>query len=715
MRSPLHKSTMRYAALRIIYFLVAVWLCCAVSNTFAQREFDDITITPELQPNGTTFHGYAEYRIGISNRSPHKAHQVTLILPKTSYASSGEYIRELTRTVVVGPSATVHASLLQPPMLIQGFALGVAIDGKLQKEEVPLIIAQHGRQVHMHYISTGGSTRAHVRSSALSLRILISQNVDVTDLHTHAALLLSSPSSGSGHSSPSSGFPPFSGSGSTPPYKTIDLGFPVSSWSTSWLGFSRYDGVIVTGADIQMMPSDVQSALWQYVECGGALFVLGGRELPKGWKLEESLKSNFSTDAAEIAVYDVGFGQCIVSPDMDTKDLDRGQWHLIVGSWMRTAIPWRWEGRTEQSNTILPVVSGLGIPVRGLFFLMLLFAVVIGPVNLIVLSRKKRRIYMLWTIPAISAITCLAVFLYATFAEGWNRHARTEGLTILDERDHRATTIGWTAFYSGLTPGDGLHFGYETELTPLADSMNTNLARTVDWTHDQHLANGWVTARVPAHFMVRKSEIRRERITVRRGDDPRLTIVNGLGADISQFWLADRGGTTYSATNIPAGAEATLTLAEKTDMSESDEKFLFEAWAPLMNQELDKGDITGLLRDEMESHGMLLSDDVTVSVQQPGRHWRITDQLLGRSYSIKASRSDGPLQIYDEKGTSLRGIYASENWIESIEHLKINPQKYLRPGCYIATVEDAPFIEEGLGKVTEKRYSSVVYGILDEE
>lgn len=715
MRSLLHESTTQYSALRVIAFLVAAWLCCTPSDALGQTDFDDITITPELHPNGNTIHGYAEYRIGISNRSPHKTYQVTLILPKTSYAFGGEDIRELTRTVVVGPSATVRVSLLQPPMLMRGTALGVAIDGKIQKEEVPLAIAEHGRHVYMHYISTPTSTRAHVSSSALSLKILVSQNVDVTDLHTHAALLLSSPASGSGHFSPSSGFPPFSGGGSKSPYETIDLGFPVSSWSTSWLGFSRYDGVVVTDSDVRQMPPDVQSALWRYVECGGALLVLGGGALPESWKFEESLKPKVSTDAGKIAVYDVGFGQCIVSPEMDTKDLDRDQWRLIVGSWMRTALPWRWEDGVEQGNTIFPVVSSLGIPVRGLFFLMLLFAVVIGPVNLIVLSRKKRRIWMLWTTPVISVITCLAVFTYATFAEGWNRHARTEGLTILDERVHRATTIGWTAFYSGLTPGDGLHFGYETELTPLAHSMKTNLARTVDWTHDQHLANGWITSRVPAHFMVRKSEIRRERVTVRRGVDVQPKIVNGLGADISQLWFADRDGITYSATNIPAGVEATLTPAEKADMSEADEKFLFEASAPSMNQELDKGNITGILRDEMENHGILLSDHVAVSVQQSGRQWRITDQLLERSYSVKASRSDGPLQIYDEKGTSLRAIFASENWIESIQHLKINPQKYLRPGCYIAALEDAPFIEEGLQKVTEKRYSSVVYGILADE
>jgi hypothetical protein len=346
---------------------------------------------------------------------------------------------------------------------------------------------------------------------------------------------------------------------------------------------------------------------------------------------------------------------------------------------------------------------------------MLLFAVAIGPVNLIVLSRKKRRIWMLWTTPAISLITCLAVFAYATFAEGWNRHARTDGLTLLDERSQRATTIGWTAFYSGLTPSDGLHFGYESELTPLAESMTTNIARTIDWTHDQHLANGWVTARVPAHFMVRKSEMRRERITVRRGTDADLKVVNGLGADINQFWLADRDGTIYSATNIPAGAEAALTPFEKESIGGSDEILLFEAWIPLVNQELDNGNITGILRDEMESHGILLSDNVTVSIEQDGRQWRITDWLLERSYNIKTSKTEGPFEIYGDRQTSLRGIFASENWIKNIEGLKINPQKYLRPGCYIATLDASPFIEEGLQKVTEKRYSSTVYGILAEE
>ena len=714
---------MRYSAPHVISFFLAVWLCCNVSDALAQTDFDDITVTPELQPSGETFHGYAEYRIAVSNRSPDAAHQVTLILPKETFGVSGSRIREITRSVVVGPTVTIHVSLLQPPVpMAYGSKLGVAIDGMVQKEEVSLSGGQHGRgELGRRHVSVGVGAPprrgTRTKSYPLSLRILISRNIDATALHTHANKLLS-PSPAGSVSLPSGGPVRPGGGGATASYETIDLGLPVSEWNTNWLGFSRYDGVIVTDEDSRQMPPDVQAALWHYVECGGALLVLGERELPEKWGLKESLQPEPPTGAAGIAVYEVGFGQCIVSPETDTKSLNQNQWRWVVESWLKTAAPWHWSNSIAEANHIFPVVSKLGIPVRGLFLLMLLFAVVIGPVNLIVLSRKRRRIWLLWTTPVISLVTCLAVFAYATFAEGWKRVVRTEGLTILDERVHRATTIGWTAFYSALTPGEGLHFGYETELTPQISARNTNKVLTIDWTRDQYLASGWIAARVPTHFMIRKSEIRRERVTVRRGTDARLSMVNGLGADISQFWLKDRDGTIYAATNIPAGLAAELVLQPDLhidNLSRSTEIFQLEFWDPTINQELDRGNFSPILRDEMRWHGMLLSDNVTVSVQDRERQWEITDQLLRHSYNIKTDRVGGSLRIYGERSLNLRAIFASDNWIENIEHLKINPEKYLRPGCYIAALDTSPFIEEGLQNATEKQYSSVVYGMSAEE
>ena len=217
------------------------------------------------------------------------------------------------------------------------------------------------------------------------------------------------------------------------------------------------------------------------------------------------------------------------------------------------------------ANRVFPVVEKLVVPVRGLFLLMLIFVIVIGPLNLFILSRRKRKIWLLWTVPAISLITCVAVSAYSILSEGWSGKARTAGLTILDESSHQATTIGWSAFYSPLTPGEGLHYGYETELTPQIGSQysyNRSQAghRSVDWTEDQHLASGWVSARVPAHFRIRKSEVRRERITLNRGPGDSLSAVNGLGVDVRDLWLADRDGRIYSVKNLKAGSSAVMAL-----------------------------------------------------------------------------------------------------------------------------------------------------------
>jgi hypothetical protein len=158
--------------------------------------------------------------------------------------------------------------------------------------------------------------------------------------------------------------------------------------------------------------------------------------------------------------------------------------------------------------------------------------------------------------------TTLGVSAFSLFSEGLGATSRTEAITILDEASHRATSIGWTGFYSPVMPGEGLHFSYDTELNPrlYRDFRRWGgPTRVIDWSNDQHLVSEWISARVPIHFTLRKSESRRERLTVRRGANDSISIVNGMGAAIRQLWLADKTGEIYTATNISAGAESRLT------------------------------------------------------------------------------------------------------------------------------------------------------------
>ena len=93
---------------------------------------------------------------------------------------------------------------------------------------------------------------------------------------------------------------------------------------------------------------------------------------------------------------------------------------------------------------------------------------------------------------------------------------------------------------------------------------------TIDWTDDQHLEAGWLTSKVPLHFLVRRSHKQQERLQVRLADGA-LFAVNGLGAELDKLWLADRTGVIHEATEVKAGVEAKLTAtallaADKADM-----------------------------------------------------------------------------------------------------------------------------------------------------
>jgi hypothetical protein len=274
------------------------------------------------------------------------------------------------------------------------------------------------------------------------------------------------------------------------------------------------------------------------------------------------------------------------------------------------------------------------------------FVTVIGPLNLMFLTRKKRRIWLLWTVPLISLLTCATVFGYMLVSEGWHAHSRTEVLTVLDENARRATTIGWIAFYSPLTPGRGLRFTPDTELSPQLTqdyywARSSGAARTMDWTSEQHLSSGWVTARTPAQFMVRKTETRRERVEIRRSSNGELTAVNALGADIRHFRYADPAGQVYTAGHIAAGAQATLQPGPK-----------------------------------LSEHAPLIHDL---------RHLYAGD-FLTRSSAIPS------------------------DWLHSIDRLDNDSHSFLAPGRYIAVLDSAPFMEEGL-KAKYAKTRSVVIGI----
>src|SRR5262249_14507329 len=158
-------------------------------------------------------------------------------------------------------------------------------------------------------------------------------------------------------------------------------------------------------------------------------------EVPAAWRRHAGTR-------AGVTVNTVGFGRCIVTPDAASAKWDAERWRAVFDDCARTGQPVSDNRSLSDLNRSLAPVDDLSVPRKGLLLMTFLFAVAVGPVSVWLLSRYNRRIWLLWTVPAVSLFTCMAVFGFVAISEGWQGHARATGLTVLDETEKRATTIG---------------------------------------------------------------------------------------------------------------------------------------------------------------------------------------------------------------------------------------------------------------------------------
>ncbi len=520
--------------------IVAILVTCIVASGFGvapaearEVRYGDLVIRPLPDLPQTTTHGYHEFSFLVINESPVASRRVTLSGPQSSQVDVGlQGLSQIERSVTVGPGSTARLDLVQPPLPVFGNSLEVRLDGQLQRELVPWVSAHPEYWVGnpRHIPSLGPDSR----------RLLISQRLDEDS------------------------FPPHSDDDYRVSRATIGL----SAWSENWLAYSGYDGIVTTVGELEQAPRAVLEALWHYVETGGVLVSLGSAPADSPWLSQRRRRAQASAFEQGVDVDYVGFGVVLSAEAATVAAASPGQVDRLEAAWHRSREPWARARDPVSMHRQFPVAAKIEVPVRSLFVVVLLFTILIGPVNLIWLSRRNRRMWLLWTVPGLSLLACLAVMGWVLAKEGVVRFQRSEVVTVLDERLHRATSYGWAGYYATLTPGDGLRFGLETEVSPVlawTGDKPQDISRSIAWGETQHLDKGWLRARLPSYFIVRKSEQRRERLSLRWSADGGLEVVNGLGVSLKALWVAGPSGRLYRADQpLAAGASVALELAEDT-------------------------------------------------------------------------------------------------------------------------------------------------------
>lgn len=533
---------------QMVIWGIVCFLAVAASHPLVAQEerYGDVVIRrlPGL-PEGK-LHGYHEFLFELQNLSPERPHDIELRLPGLSL-SDRSGLTSLTAQTRVEASSKERLSILQPSLAIRGQEVGVFIDGERQSKDLAWQ-SEHP----MIQIKVAGT----FSGSKHAMRLLVGQK---TETHRFPEVtedsLLYLPES----------------------FVLLESEIPIEQWSERWLAYSGYDGIILSWEELKAAPIGVERALWSYVEAGGNVLIsavpldimppfdytkpsvvhppIAGRQID----FLAFRSSSVTRYPDGLAWQYFGFGEVLLVPDLpegfSTETLKR-----LASSWSTTRNPWMVSRSTNSAHRRIPVVDSVDVPLRSLFGLVLIFSLLVGPINLWWVIHRNRRMWLLWTVPAASLAACLLVVLVAVLGEGVRHEGRVLGITLLDQDRQTATTLAWSGYYSSLAT-DGLFFSRQTEVSVLGGGGSR---RQMQLAGQQHLSSGWMVPRLPSYFIERRHEARRERLDVQQDGD-QLQVVNGLGADLDWLVVVDSLGDVYRSRGaITAGAKAELDRQPET-------------------------------------------------------------------------------------------------------------------------------------------------------
>lgn len=352
-------------------------------------------------------------------------------------------------------------------------------------------------------------------------------------------------------------------------------------------------------------------------------------------------------------------------------------------NWIFKAVPenhWQWSNRTGvalgQTNGDYwkLLVPGVGrAPVKSFLVLVTIFAIIIGPLNYLLLARTRRLYLLLLTVPLGAVLVTVSLFGFALAADGLGTRLRIRSFADLNQQTGRVTIHSWQSYYAAVAPSAGLQFTDDTAVFPfLADpsSSSGDKSTLLVWDKHQNLRSGFITARTPTQFVATRVTSSKARLIVSQnanGGSPKIE--NQLGSGIKLLVLRDKDGNYFTTDSLAAAEKRELTVSDLPAAQSALQK-LAKAVEPL----------------EPEGYDASYQNDNLMSI-----------------FGMRRSRYSGNI------GTGEMSQSLLETSLDTIENPNANRPPLL-PGSYLAILDHSPLVVTGIGPATEQQSLHVLRG-----
>jgi hypothetical protein len=341
--------------------------------------------------------------------------------------------------------------------------------------------------------------------------------------------------------------------------------FELADLPDSWLGYSGFDFILLSGADWQKLKPAVKRALLEWVRLGGKLHVY----LSPG-TYSESLGL---PDIASAGSHTVSLGK-IVTLSWDGKTLPASQ--TVNRYW----------GETQRVNSLRSDHASMGAwSLQGLLgtrsfaswqviVFLVVFGLLVGPVNLFVLAPAGRRHKLFITTPLLSISASVIMVVLILVQDGTGGVGRRFVAINLEPDEAAAYVTQEQVSRTGVLLGAGFEMKQPVLIEPLvmpdtpwAKLKKTSIAQSANLTQDGRERRGnFFQSRAEQGQVLRAAVSTRARLELKAAaPDAAPTLTSALGFTVEELFYTDAAGAQWRLEKpLGTGQSATLVKTDAT-------------------------------------------------------------------------------------------------------------------------------------------------------
>lgn len=195
-----------------------------------------------------------------------------------------------------------------------------------------------------------------------------------------------------------------------------------------------------------------------------------------------------------------------------------------------------------------------------------IFATLIGPVNLFLLARKKKHMHLFWTTPALAILASIALAVLIILQDGFGGRGHRFNVVYLDSAAHRALGVQEQICRTGVITSRYIPMREPCFITGLnIDAGYANRARRYI-ADDQSLNGDWFASRsVQAHLLM---NVQSTRARVEISDGPEgPAVLSGIGTTLADVFYRDAKQKIWHAQNLKTGERKKMQSASYNEFN----------------------------------------------------------------------------------------------------------------------------------------------------